>query len=151
MAICRNVTDQPFQDPELIMAPRDGDVRNGGSRRLAACRGPANTDGGLGDVQLRRVGQDPLTELGELRTGIQPQLVAQQRAELVVDSKSFRCASGSMQGEHELCSGSLTERILSNERLQTRQRIQMPAGGEERLEESSCAPRWSSVTRAINA
>ncbi len=67
-------------------------------------------------------------------TGLEPELLHEHLARLVVDAQRLGLAARAVEGDHELGPESLAQRMLRDERLQFRDELGVPAGRKLRLD-----------------
>ena len=84
--------------------------------------------------QGRIVGENPLLEIGELRTGFQPQLLGQQLPVVLEHPHRLCLATGGEQGPHHQRPRTVAERLVRHQRLDVGERFDVEAAGESGLE-----------------
>ena len=78
---------------------------------LRSRRGPR----ARGSRQRRIVLENRLLKLPQLLAGLEPELVRQEPPPLAVHLESLRLPPRAVEGEHELCSATLSQRLLAEE------------------------------------
>ena len=116
-----------------VAAPDDLAQELGVERRAGA--GRAHVDPDADDVASRRprcghaglVAQDRALERAQLGRGVEPELVAERGAKLVVGGERVGLATAAVEREHQLAAHRLAQRVLRHERVQLRDQLAVAA------------------------
>ena len=73
-------------------------------------------------------------ELGQLRVGLEPQLLREPPTEAAVDVEGVGSATRTREGDHQLRVEPLVERVLSSQRLELRDEVPVEPGVQVRID-----------------
>ena len=112
----------PAQPVELALAS--------GEQRRAPLELYGQLDGRRRRLEGRVLGQDLLLQALELGARLDPDLLDQRRARLVVGLERLRLAPGAIEGEHALRVQRLSQRLLGDQGLEPGDHLGVAPGGE---------------------
>ena len=101
--------------------------RRFGLRRSLSLRSPLREE-------LSVLAEDGLVELPQAGSRLEPELIDEKPARLLVDGKRLRLAARAVEGEHELSAEALPQRLGRHERLQLRHQLAGAPEGEVGLD-----------------
>ena len=112
----------PAQPVELALAS--------GEQRRAPLELDRQLDGRRRRLEGRVLGEDLLLQALELGARLDPDLLDQRRARLVVGLERLRLAPGAIEGEHALRVQALSQRLLGDQGLEPGDHLGVAPGGE---------------------